>query len=160
MEIKTGLTFQMKNVLAFRGKVTQATLNEKRKEMENLIKEFNAKPVHPAVTTTYGIEQTAEGPVMDMEVLIPLDKDVSHEILVKQLSEYRFKPQFLLTNALQVHHEAKDGKLEDSIKELYKYVQVHNLSPITNGYNIAFNDPDDPNDMIVDIMVGIDPNIL
>lgn len=58
MEIKTGLTFQMKNVLAFRGKVTQETLNEKRKEMENLIKEFNAKPVHPAVTTTYGVEQT------------------------------------------------------------------------------------------------------
>ena len=73
---------------------------------------------------------------------------------------YRFKPIFLLANAVRAHLVGNTDSLENSIKELYKYLQVRNLRPITTGYNIPQNDPDDPKDLIIDIMVGVDPNIL
>ena len=41
MEITEDLNLQMKNVLSYRGKVDQKTLEEKRKEIEDLIKEFH-----------------------------------------------------------------------------------------------------------------------
>jgi len=160
MEIKENENLQMKNVLSFRGKVTQKILADKRQEIENLINEFGAHSIHPAITTSYTVEQTAEGPVIDMEVLIPLDKDVSHEVMVKNLPGYRFKPLFLLTNAIRLHHTGNSVPLEDSIKELYSYIKVRNLRPITSLYNITINDPDDPKDLIIDLMVGIDPNRL
>ena len=159
MEIKEEMNLQMKNVFSYRGKLTEKALAKKKVEIESLIKEFGAHPVHPAITTSYGADQNPAGPVIDMEVLIPLDKDVSHEVLVKNLPGYRFKPVFLLTNAVVLHHTG-DANLEDSIKELYTYINARNMRPITTLYNITINDPDDPNDLVTDLMIGIDPNIL
>ena len=160
MEITEDLNLQMKNVLSYRGKVDQKTLEEKRKEIEALIKEFGARAIHPAVTTSFGAEQTDKGPIMDMEILVPLDKDVSHEVLKKNLPGYRFKPLFLLTNAVRIHHTGETSTIENSIKELYYHLKVRNMRPITTLYNITINDPDNPDDLVIDLMVGCDPNVL
>ncbi len=160
MEIKEHQIFEMKNVLSFRGKITQQTLVDKRTEIDSLIKEFGARPIHPPVTTSFGVEQGSGEPLMDLEILIPLDKDVSHEVLVKKLPGYRFKPVFLLTNAVMLHNTGSDISIEDSIKRLYSYISSRNMKPITTLYNITFNDPDDPKDLIVDLIIGIDPNKL
>jgi len=159
MEITKEINVEMKNVLSFRGKVDQKTLEEKRKEIEALIKEFGAHPIHPAVTTSYGAEQTDKGPIMDMEILVPLNRDVSHELLVKQIPGYRFMPIFRLTNAVKIHHVG-DSNIEGSVKELAAYIRIRGLKPITTIYNFTINDPEDPKDLIVDLLVGIDPNIL
>jgi len=159
MEITTEQNLRMTNVLSFRGKVDKQALTEKRDEINALIKEFGAHAIHPAVTTSYGTEETEKGPLIDMEILVPLDRDVSTEIIRKQLPGYRFKPIFLLTNAARIHHTG-GSSIEESIKELYNYIRVRNLRPITTLYNITINDPEDPKDLIVDLMMGIDPNIL
>ena len=159
MEITEEMNLKMENVLSFRGKVDKNTLAEKRNEIDKLIKDFGAHAIHPAITTSFGVEQTANGPIIDMEILVPLDRDVSREILVKQIPGYRFKPEFLLANAVRIHHTGASS-LEDSIKELYSYIQTRNLRPITTLYNITVNDPEDPKDLIVDLMIGIDPNKL
>ncbi len=160
MEITTEQNLQMKNVLSLRGKFDQNLLMEKRKELDDVMKKLNVHPIHPAITTTFGVEQTPKGTVMDMEILVPVDRDISHELAVLKMPGYRFKPLFLLANAVRAHHVGNTDSLENSIKELYKYLQVRNLRPITTGYNIPQNDPDDPKDLIIDIMVGVDPNIL
>ena len=160
MEIISEQNLQMKNVLSFRGKMDQNALMEKRKEIDDLMKQLGVHPIHPAITTNFGKEETPNGPVMDMEILIPLDRDISHELAVLKLPGYRFKPLFLLANAVKLHHVGSADSLENSIRELYRYIQVRNMRPITTGYNIPQNDPDDPKDLIMDIMVGVDPNIL
>ena len=150
----------MKNVLSYRGKVDQKLLMEKRKEIDDVMNRFGARPIHPAITSTFGIEKTENGPIMDLEILVPLDKDISHEIAMAKLPGYRFKPLFLLANAVRIRHEGSTETMENSIRELYKFIQVRNLKPITTGYSIPMNDPDDPKDLIIDFMVGVDPNIL
>ena len=160
MVITTEQNLQMKNVLSYRGKVDQKLLMEKRKEIDDVMKRFGVRPIHPAITTTFGIEKTDKGPIMDMEILVPLDKDISHEIAMAKIPGFRFKPEFLLANAVKIRHEGNTDTIESSIRELYKFIQVRNLKPITTGYNIPMNDPDDPKDLIMDIMVGVDPNIL
>ena len=160
MEIKTEENLQMKNVLSFRGKLDQKALMEKRQEIDDLMKKLGVHAIHPAITTTFGVEQTEKGPVMDMEILVPIDRDISHELAMAKLPGYRFKPVFLLANAVRLHHVGNEASLESSIRELYKFIQVRNLRPITTGYNIPQNDPEDPKDLVIDIMVGVDPNIL
>ena len=162
MEIKEEMTLQMKNVLSYRGKMDEATNLKKKDEIFNLITEFGAHMVHPPVQTVFGAEQTEKGTLLDMEILVPLDKDVSHEVLIRQrqLPGYRFKPEFLLTNAVRLHHTGEDSSIEQSIKELYSYIKTRNLHPITSLYNCTLNDPDDPNKLIVDLIIGIDPNKL
>ena len=160
MEITTEQNLQMKNVLSVRGKFDQNSLMEKRKEIDDMMKKLGVHPIHPAVTTTFGVEQTEKGPLMDMEILVPVDRDISHELAMAKLPGYRFKPIFLLANAVRLHHVGNEASLENSIKELYQFIKVRNLRPITTGYNIPQNDPDDPKDLVLDIMVGVDPNIL
>ncbi|MBR4344387.1 MAG: hypothetical protein IKP88_17080 [Lachnospiraceae bacterium] len=159
MEITTEQNLQMKNVLSYRGNLNKEGLEAKRDEINALIKEFGAHAIHPAITTSHGIEQTDNGPIIDMEILVPLDRDVSTEVIRKKAPGYRFKPVFQLVNAVRIHHTGGTN-IEDSIKELYKYISVRNMHPITTLYNITINDPEDPKDLIVDLMMGIDPNIL
>ena len=73
MEITTKQNLQMKNVLSLRGKFDQNLLMEKRKELDDVMKKLNVHPIHPAITTTFGVEQTPKGTVMDMEILVPVD---------------------------------------------------------------------------------------
>ena len=160
MEITTEQNVEMRNVLSYRGKVDQKLLMEKRKEIDDIMKRFGVRPIHPAITTTFGIEKTENGPIMDMEILVPLDKDISHEIAMAKIPGYRFKPHFLLANAVRLRHTGDTDTIENSIRELYKFMQVRDLKPITTCYNIPMNDPDDPKDLIMDMMVGVDPNIL
>jgi hypothetical protein len=115
MEIKTEENLQMKNVLSFRGKLDQKALMEKRQEIDDLMKKLGVHAIHPAITTTFGVEQTDKGPVMDMEILVPIDRDISHELAMAKLPGYRFKPLFLLANAVRLHHVGNEASLESSI---------------------------------------------
>ena len=159
MEITENMKLEMKNVLSFRGSLTQKSLNEKIKEMEKLVKEFGAHALHPPITTSFGADKTAKEPSIDIEILVPLDKDVSHEVLVKALPGYRFKPVFTLTHAVKLHHVG-NTPLEDSIKELYSYLKVRDLDPLTTLYSITMSTPDKPDETFTDLMVGINPNKL
>ena len=159
MEITTEQNVQMKNVLSFRAQLDQKGLESKRIEINNVMNRFGVRPIHPAVTANFGPVDTDQGRLIDMEILTPINKDISHEIAIAKIPGYRFKPEFLLTNAVRAHIEGA-GLMEDAIKELYKFIQVRNLRPITALYTFFQNEPDDPKDLIIDLMIGVDPNIL
>ena len=161
MEIKKDMmTLQMKNVLSFRGKLDQKGLNDKRQEMYDIIKQLGVHPIYPEITTNFGSEQTENGLLIDMEILIPLDKDISHEVAVMNKEGLRFKPKFQLVNAVCISHVGNKEKIEDCLKELNKYMKVRNMRPITNQYSVPRKNPENPDEIIMDILVGVDPNIL
>ena len=74
MTITENNTLEMKNVVSFRGKVTQQKMEEVMRNFENLIQENKACKTGPTVTVTYAVENEFGQSVMDIEVLIPLDK--------------------------------------------------------------------------------------
>lgn len=157
MEIINNVCLEMENVISFRGKVTQQQMQQVVKEMEQIISENSAEKNGFSVTATFAIESNGSQPIMDIEVLIPLNKEI------RVPSDYKFKPIFRLNNAVKIRHKGNPAMLQNSANELMKYIADHKLTPITTGYNVTVQEPTDPNDidsLIVDMYVGISDNIL
>lgn len=157
MNITENCKFEMENVISFRGKVTQQQMSQVVKEMEQIISENSAEKNGYSVTATFSIENNGSQPIMDIEVLIPLNKEI------RVPSDYKFKPIFRLNNAVKIRHQGNPAMLQNSANELMKYIADHKLTPITTGYNVTVQEPTNPNDidsLIVDMYVGVSDNIL
>ena len=157
MEILEHQSLEMHNVLSFRGKLTQQELAQKSKEIEKLLADCGAKRAAPTATTTFSVEQGPQGPVMDVEILLPLDKEIPVP------AGYVWKPHFLLTNALMVRHIGNPGGMQSTVNALNTYILENKLVPISTGYNVTVKEAKTPlelDEMEVNIYVGISPNIL
>lgn len=157
VEVLEHMTFEMHNVLSYRGKMTQQELAEKSREMEEIIQKSGAEKMGGAVTTTFSVEQGPNGAILDMEILIPLN----HEIQVPP--GYAWKPDFLLTNALLVKYVGNPAGLQECIQELNQFIMEHGLVPISTGYNVTVREAKTPlelDSMEVDIYVSVSPNKL
>lgn len=157
MDILEHRTLEMHDLLSYRSKMTQQELVEKSKEIEEIIVRSGASKNGCTVTTTFSVEQGPNGPILDMEILVPLDR----EIPVPQ--GYVWKPEFLLTNALMMKHIGNPAGLQESVQALNQFILDHGLVPISTGYNVTVREAKTPmelDSMEVDIYVGISPNKL
>lgn len=166
MEIKEGQEYRMQNVLVCRAKMTQLQVKEKSQELDKYIKGIGAVPAGLPVTATYAIENSSDGQRIDMELLIPLDRDISKEVSegLKQNtidSGVRFLPEFVLTNAVKIKHKGNPSRIQESLNVLNEYIAEKKLVPITVGYNVTVKQPKsmaEIDEMEVDTYVGISPN--
>ena len=74
-EVFENQTLYLKNVLYYRGWVTQQDSNEIFQKMESFFTSANAKKDGNIVTVTNAVETKDGAPMMDIEIFIPLDKD-------------------------------------------------------------------------------------
>ena len=157
MEITQNQTLEMQNLLSYRGRMTQQEFTAKAQEIERILQEHGVQKAAPIVTTTFSVEQGVMGPIMDAEILVPLNKEIPVP------SGYVWKPQFLLTNAVKLHHVGKPAMLQNSVNELNAYITQHRLVPITSGYNVTVKEAKTPlelDTMEIDVYVGVSPNVL
>lgn len=157
MEIIEHQTLEMSNVLSYRARLTQLELGEKAKEIEEVLQRAAVKRKDPIVTATYAIEQGPRGPIMDIELLIPLEAGIEPP------AGFVWKPRFLLTNALMVRHVGNPSGLQDTVNELNAYMTARGLVPITSGYNVTVKEAKTPlemDEMEIHVYVGISPNLL
>lgn len=157
MNITENCKLEMENVISFRGKVTQQQMSQIVKEMEQIISENSAEKKGSSATATFAVESNGSQPMMDIEILIPLNKEIHVP------SDYKFKPIFRLNNAVKIRHQGNPAMLQNSANELMKYIADHQLTPITTGYNVTVQEPTNQNDvdsLIVDMYVGVSDNIL
>jgi hypothetical protein len=77
IKVNKDCEYKMEKVFSIRKKMTQQEIQQTLADMGNVIKSFGANKNGSLVTTTFGIEQTPTGPVLDMEILVPLDKEVT-----------------------------------------------------------------------------------
>ena len=156
-DIQGHQTLEMRNVLSYRAKMTQQELQAKSQEIEKVLLETGAKRSASIATTTFSVEAGAVGQVMDVEILVPLDREITPP------AGYVWKSHFLLTNALRIRHVGNPAKLQDAINELNAYIVQHQLVPISSGYNVTVKDAKTPlevDSMEIDVYVGISPNLL
>ena len=150
-EIKTGQTLELNNVLSYRGKVKQSELEVVGKALEQEAVLAGAKVVGNPVTATYTVEQDE----IDMELLLPLDREITPQ------ERYVFKKEIRIVNAVMAAYKGHPMGLQDACNQLNQYIVEHGLQPITVGYNVTKK-----TDMLclenteVDVYVGISPNIL
>jgi len=157
MMIQEHQTLEMHNVLSYRAKMTQPEIAAKMQEVGVILNHSGAQQSGPVVTTTFSMEPGPSGPVLDFELLVPLD----HEIQAP--TGFTWKPRFLLTNALMAEHVGNPAGLEEAADELNAYMVSHHLTPISTGYNVTVRDamtPEELDQVVIHIYVGISPNIL
>jgi hypothetical protein len=89
--------------------------------------------------------------------LVPLDRAIAVP------EGYSLKPHFYLTNAVKLRHVGNPAMLQASVDELNAYIGKKRLTPITVGYNVTVKDAasqQELDSMIIDIYVGVNPNLL
>lgn len=148
---------EMENVISYRNEITQQDTIHIMREMNSIIKESLAKKNGLTVTATYNVINYDKNPIVDMEILIPLDRKISVP------SNYVFKPIFRLNNAVKMQYKGHPAKLQENIKEFMEYISAKKLTPITPSYNVTVYEPknkDDLENYAVDMYIGVSDNIL
>lgn len=156
-EIVENAVLEMENVLSLRTRATQQQLAQASKVLEEMLKNNGIKRNGPSVSATYAVDTTGAEPILDIEILIPLDKKIS------VAAPYVIKPVFRLKNAVKIRHQGSPDLLQNTANELMGYIKDKGLMPITTGYNVTVQEPSSPTDidsLIVDIYVGVSDNIL
>jgi effector-binding domain-containing protein len=147
----------MENALSIRKKMTQQEIQQTLMDMGNTIKSLGVNKIGPLVTTTFAVEQTPTGPVLDMEILIPLDKGITVQ------EPYIFKPLFHLKYAVYARHEGNPQLLQNTLNQMMTYIQENKFSQITSVYSVNIKElkpGDSMNDMVTDLYIGVNPSIL
>ena len=155
--IQINQEYRMSNVLSFRKKLPAAEFQRESIRIGKFVESGGYTRTGSTVTATFSIEQQNGEQVLDMEILVPLDKSFSPP------DGCVCKPEFVLTNAASIRHIGNPAGLQDTCNRLMAYLQEHNLQPITGGYNATVREAKTPTEidqMIVDVYIGINPNIL
>lgn len=157
IKVNNDCEYKMENVLSIRKKMTQPEIQQTLVDMGNVIKSLGANKNGSIVTTTYGVEQTAAGPILDMEILIPLDKEVTVQ------DPYIFKPLFHLKHAVHARHEGNPQSLQNTLSQMLAYIQENKLTQITSVYSVNIKElkpGDSMDDMVTDLYIGVNPSLL
>ncbi len=151
-EIFENQVLYMENVLYYRGWVTQQGTNERFREMEAVYTAANAKKDGAIVTATNAIEMRDGEAVMDLEVFIPLDREIN------VTEEYKFISKFEIANALKIQIEGTPAQWQSAMQTLSEHVQKNKLQPATPALMAtvkAATTPLEIDEMITEIYVGI-----
>lgn len=157
MVIKENQELIIENVLSFRGKVTQQQMQEEMMKIGQVLQRLEVQKNGPLTTATYSIEQVENEQLMDIEILVPLNKKVE---LPK---EYTLKPIINIVNALSIRHEGHPIKLHETMNRLNEFIVEHKKQVITATYNVTVKDVKSEKELeeiVIDVYVGCNPCIV
>ena len=101
------------------------------------------------------IEETKLSQTINLEILVPVDSSFEDN------EHFSFLSQFKLIHAIKIRHEGTIHNLTKTKKILEKYLEDHSYKAITKYYNVFVrHNSNYLTDSIIDIYVGINPNIL
>ena len=147
--------FNVNNLLSLRASLTQDEMQKEMQNLEKFIKDNNLTIVGPKISTTYSVTQGIV-PTIDIEILIPIDKDFEETEL------YKFKPELKLINALKSVHKGNPQGFNDTVIEIQKYIQDNKLMSITSLYIVnvyEVKSPEDMDNFHAELYISINPNI-
>lgn len=159
LNIETGKELKLDNIVSLRKKMTQEEVQKEMIKIGMFLNENNLKKNGPVITATFNVEMNVGQAIMDMEILIPVDREVE----LSNISKYKFKKIFHLVNAVYARHIGNPMLLQNTYNEIMDYINKNNLQPITAGYNVTISDIREGqalDDFIIDVYLGVSPNKL
>lgn len=151
-EIMEHQTLEMNNVLHYHGWVTQQQANEVFVKAEELMNKCQAKKNGYVVTATRAVEMKDGQAMMDLDVFIPLDKEIETR------DGFDFIKRSKIENALKIRIEGELQQAETAMQKLNDYIISHSLTPTTPACMVTVKGATTPlelNNMITDIYVGV-----
>ena len=153
MTILTKQTLDKQSLISFRKKLRATELQAHVEKMLAYVEQYGAAKVGGGISATYAIE----GDVMDVEMYVPLDKEVPTN------DEFVFKPRLFLDNCIAATHKGHPQLLENALLKLNEYVEENKLTPISAGFVVIINEVTDMKDLDkfeADIYISISPNVV
>ena len=157
MQITTNQTYEMKNVISYRAKMTQVQINQIMKQLSDFISENDLTKSGCFTTSTFAVENINNQPVMDIELLCPVDREITLP------SGFTFKSTFRLNNAVKIVHTGNPALMQSTVNELTEFLKSNHLTPVTSIYNVTVVEPKSQQEidsMVVDMYIGVSQNIL
>ena len=142
----------MTNVLFYHGWVTREQVNEVFVRAEELMNKHEVKKNGDVVTATREIEMREGQPVMNLEVFIPIDKEIVTS------GDFGFMKEFKIENALKIRIEGNIQQAEAAMQKLVEYMESNELQASTPAYMVTVKGATTPmeiDEMITDIYVGV-----
>ncbi len=155
--IQSGKELKVENVLSLRKRMTQEEINTEMGKIGKFLQDNEIKKAGSIVTATFAIEENSGQPLMDMEILVPIDKKFDFP------GEYIFKPLFHIFDAIYARHEGNPATLQNTYNEILEYIQQNKLQQITAGYNVQVKDflPGmTADEIVIDVYIGVSRNVL
>lgn len=123
----------LKNVLTFRGEVTQEEAQGIVMEMLSIALSYNVKKESEVVITNYNVYEEKDVIKSDCEIMIAMDRIFPVD------EKFFFKKEFILRNAIKLHYEGSVFELNYYQNEFKEYIYKNNIEVITNQYMITTN---------------------
>lgn len=156
MLLEEHIELYYKNLISFRKTVTQVELQNEMKNLNDFIHQNNLTIVGPKISTTYSINETMN-PTMDIEILIPVDKEFIDTNI------YKFKKELKLANCLKASHKGNPTIFQNMIINVQKYIEENKLVPISTLYIVNINEAktqEEIDSYQADAYISISPNII
>lgn len=155
--VEEGKQLLLRNVLSFRKNLDQQSLIEISKEIDEIIAKNEARKDGSVVTVTHNVTVENGQQFIDIEMMVPLDK----EIVVPK--GFVFLPKFLLNDAFKIRIVGSPQQMQDAVRILAEYIQNKNLKPNTPLYVVTVKEAKKQSElenMETDIYVGIGSNMI
>lgn len=151
VEEKQSLVLQ--NVIFFRKKLDQQASINISKEIDEILAKNNAKKNGSTITITHNVMVENGQQVIDLEMMIPLDKEISAP------NGFEFLPEFVLNDAFKVRIEGNPQQMQSAVETLAEYIKSKNLQPNTPLYVVTVKEAKtqlDIDSMIIDLYTGVE----
>ena len=151
--IEENQSLVLQNVISFRKKLDQQTSTEVSKEIDEILANNNAKKNGCTVTITHNSIIKNGQQIIDLEMMIPLDKEISAPVGFEFLSE------FVLKDAFKVRIEGNPQQMQSAVESLAKYIKNKKLQPNTPLYVVTVKEAKtqfDIDSMVTDIYTGVE----
>lgn len=145
-------TLEMENVLHYRSWLTQQQANAVFIEAEELMNKQQATKNGYVATITHAVDMCDGQPTMDLEVFLPLDKEIEPS------DGFDFIKQFKIEKALKLRIEGSPQQTQAAMQILSKHIQNNSLQPSTPVCMVTVKGAITPleiEDMITDIYIGV-----
>lgn len=153
--IEESKILNFKNLLSFRSNLTQCELQNELKNIDKFLKENKLSITGPKISTTYSVKQSMD-PVMDIEILIPIDNSFN------ETSKYKFKKELKLINTLKNDYIGNPQGFNNCVMEIQEYISQNSLIPISSLYTVTIHEIQNQNDIDnfhAELYIAINPNI-
>jgi len=137
--------------------MAQQEIQQELMNIGKLIYDLSARKAGSLVTSTFGMEQSASGPLLDMEILVPLAKEVNVP------APYIFKKLFHLKYAVYARHEGNPQLIQNTLNQMMEYIKANKLTKITSVYSVNMKElkqGDSLDGMVTDLYIGVNPSVL
>lgn len=152
-EIEQNQTLLLKNVLCIRRKLDQQTAINISNEIDGILAQNKTKKNGSVITITHDITVENGQQIIDLEMMTPLDKEITAP------NGFTFLSEFILENAFKLRIEGNPQQMQNAVRILAEHIKNKNLKPITPLYVVTVQEAKmqfDIENMVTDIYIGVE----